>query len=52
MPKYLVAIHHRDNYDPSVLEDEAISRDMDLLKSQMVAASFACKAPVEVRQFY
>jgi hypothetical protein len=26
--RYLVAIHHPDNYDPS-LEDEAMDRDID-----------------------
>lgn len=35
--KYLVAIHHPDNYDPSV-EDEAMSRDIDVLNEEMVAA--------------
>lgn len=38
MPRYLVAIHHPDNYDPSVSEDEAMSRDIDLLNDEMVAA--------------
>jgi len=35
--KYLVAIHHPDDYDPSV-EDEAMSRDIDELNDEMVAA--------------
>jgi len=35
--KYLVAIHHHDDYDPSV-EDEAMSRDIDILNDEMVAA--------------
>lgn len=37
MPQYLVAIHHPDNYDPS-LEDKAMVRDIDLLNEQMEAA--------------
>ena len=37
MPKYLVAIHHPDNYDPST-EDEAMHRDIDVLNEEMVAA--------------
>ena len=37
MPQYLVAIHHPDDYDPSV-EDEAMSRDIDALNEEMVAA--------------
>jgi hypothetical protein len=35
--QYLVAIHHPDNYDPS-LEDEAMMRDIDLLNEEMEAA--------------
>jgi hypothetical protein len=35
--KYLVAIHHSDDYDPSV-EDEAMHRDIDVLNEEMVAA--------------
>jgi hypothetical protein len=35
--KYLVAIHHPDDYDPST-EDEAMSRDIDVLNDEMVAA--------------
>ncbi|WP_025228436.1 YciI family protein [Fimbriimonas ginsengisoli] len=34
---YLVAIHHRDDYDPTV-EDEAMHRDIDILNDEMVAA--------------
>ncbi len=34
---YMVAIHHPDNYDPSV-EDEAMSHDIDVLNDEMVAA--------------
>jgi hypothetical protein len=37
MPQYLVAIHHSDNYDPS-LEEEAMHRDIDALNDEMVAA--------------
>jgi hypothetical protein len=37
MPRYLVAIHHPDDYDPS-LEDEAMGRDIDALNAEMVAA--------------
>jgi hypothetical protein len=36
MARYLVAIHHPDNYDPS-LEDEAMERDIDVLNEEMVA---------------
>lgn len=37
MPKFLVAIHHPDSYDPSI-EDEAMTRDIDALNEDMVAA--------------
>jgi hypothetical protein len=37
MTQYLVAIHHPDDYDPSV-EDEAMFRDIDTLNEEMVAA--------------
>jgi hypothetical protein len=37
MPQYLVAIHHPDDYDPSV-EDEAMHRDIDVLNEEMIAA--------------
>jgi hypothetical protein len=37
MSQYLVAIHHPDDYDPST-EDEAMSRDIDVLNDEMVAA--------------
>ena len=36
MPQYLVAIHHPDDYDPSV-EDEVMGRDIDVLNEEMVA---------------
>jgi hypothetical protein len=35
MPRYLVAIHHPDNYDSS-LEDKAMERDIDALNEEMV----------------
>jgi hypothetical protein len=37
MMQYLVAIHRPDDYDPSV-ETEAMSRDIDALNDEMVAA--------------
>jgi len=37
MTQYLVAIHHPDDYDPS-LETEAMSRDIDALNDEMMAA--------------
>jgi len=37
LAQYLVAIHHPDNYDPSV-ETEAMSRDIQALNREMVAA--------------
>jgi hypothetical protein len=36
MTQYLVAIHHPDDYDPSV-EDEAMHRDIDVLNDEMKA---------------
>ncbi len=38
MTQYLVAIHHPDDYDPSVAEDEAMHRDIDALNDEMKAA--------------
>jgi hypothetical protein len=38
MTQYLVAIHHADDYDPSDAEDEAMSRDIDVLNDEMKAA--------------
>lgn len=38
MTQYLVAIYHPDDYAPSVLEDEAMSRDIDELNDEMMAA--------------
>jgi len=37
MAQYLVAIHHPDNYDPSV-EGEAMVRDITSLNKDMIAA--------------
>jgi hypothetical protein len=37
MPKFLVAIHHRDDYNPST-ESEQMHRDIDELNDEMVAA--------------
>jgi hypothetical protein len=37
MTQYLVAIYHRDDYDPST-EDEAMARDIDALNDEMKAA--------------
>ena len=38
MTQYLVAIHHPDDYDPAVAEDEAMDRDIDALNEEMIAA--------------
>jgi hypothetical protein len=38
MPQYLVAIHHPDDYDPSVAEDEAMHHDIDALNDEMKSA--------------
>lgn len=38
MAQYLVAIHHPDDYDPAIAEDEAMTRDIDVLNYAMVAA--------------
>ena len=38
MTQYLVAIHHPDDYDPAAAEDEAMSRDIDVLNDEMKAA--------------
>lgn len=37
MTRYLVTIHHPDGYDPGA-EDEEMSRDIDALNDEMVAA--------------
>jgi hypothetical protein len=36
--QYLVAIHHADDYDPSVAEDDAMSRDIDALNDEVKTA--------------
>src|SRR5262249_44639119 len=36
--QYLVAIHHPDDYDPLLAEDEAMGRDIDELNEAMIAA--------------
>ncbi len=36
--KYLVAIHHPDDYDPFAQEDEAMHRDIDALNDEMQTA--------------
>jgi hypothetical protein len=38
MTQYLVAIHHPDDYDPFVAEDDAMDRDIDTLNEEMTAA--------------
>ena len=38
MTQYLVAIHHPNDYDPSVAEDEAMHRDIAALNDEMKAA--------------
>ena len=38
MTQYLVAIHHPDDYDAAAVEDEAMSRDIDVLNEEMIAA--------------
>ncbi len=36
MSKFLVAIHHRDDYDPHQ-EDEAMHHDIDVLNEEMIS---------------
>lgn len=38
MPKYLIAIHRPDNYDPAMSEDAAMRREIDVLNEEMKAA--------------
>lgn len=38
MAKYLISIYLPDDYDPAVAEDEAMSREIDALNDEMVAA--------------
>ena len=37
MTQCLVTTHHPEGYDPSVAEDEAMSRDIDALNDEMTA---------------
>ena len=37
MPQFLVAIHHPDDYDPALVEDEQMARDIDVLNEEMQA---------------
>ncbi len=36
--RYLIAIHHPDNYDPAVSEDATMAHAIDVLNDEMVAA--------------
>lgn len=38
MPQYLVAIHHPDDYAPSVAEDDAMRQEVTALNVEMKAA--------------
>ncbi len=38
MPRYMIAIHRPNDYDPAVAEDAAMGRDIDALNDEMVAA--------------
>lgn len=38
MTQYLVAIHHRDDFDPDVDENDEIRADISALNAEMVAA--------------
>ncbi|MEZ5413497.1 MAG: YciI family protein [Opitutaceae bacterium] len=38
MNQYLVSIHHPDDYNPEIAEDEAMHRAIDELNDEMVAA--------------
>lgn len=38
MPQFLVAIHHPDNYNPAIAEDDAMHKAIDELNEEMVAA--------------
>ena len=38
MNRYLVAIHHPDDYDPFLAEDAEMHREIDELNDEMVAA--------------
>lgn len=36
--KFLVAIHHPDDYNPQIAEDEAMGREISALNEEMIAA--------------
>lgn len=36
--RYLVAIHHPDDYDPAAMEDAAMRHDIHVLNEEMIAA--------------
>ncbi|MFD0893599.1 hypothetical protein KBB96_07360 [Luteolibacter ambystomatis] len=38
MNQYWITIHHPDDYDPFLLEDEAMHREIDVLNEEMIAA--------------
>lgn len=38
MPKFLVAIHHPDTYNPAAAEDAAMKDDIDALNQEMIDA--------------
>ena len=38
MPRYLVAIHHPENYNPEQVEDAAMDHAIDVLNEEMVQA--------------
>ncbi len=38
MPKFFIAIHHPDDYNPETAEDQAMHRAIDLLNEEMIAA--------------
>lgn len=38
MPRFLVAIHHRDDFDAAAHEDAATRSDIDALNDEMIAA--------------
>lgn len=45
MPEFLVAIHHPDDYQPAIVEDQAMRRDIDDLNLAMIRAGvrrFVC----------
>lgn len=38
MPRYLIALHHHETYDPAVAEDAIVHKAIDDLNDAMVAA--------------